>query len=105
MNGATTEHLVSTIRPPKIVISTSAGTSQNFFRASMNASRSFTNDIAPSKRLLERLRGRSGFTARDPVGVLARPPHPHRIDAEGAHQQPGWNDRDEIHAAEKDRIG
>ena len=41
MNGATTEPLVSTIKPPKIVISTSTGRSQNFFRAIMNAGQPF----------------------------------------------------------------
>src|SRR6266513_1318467 len=99
MNGATTEPLVSTIRPPKMVISTSAGRSQNFFRASINAAMSFRNDIQTSKRLFERLRGRSCFAASDPVCVLAFTPEPHRIDPERPHYQPGRHDRDQIHPA------
>src|SRR3954470_22995658 len=105
MNGATTEPFVSTIRPPKMVIKTSAGRSQNFFRASMNAAISFRNDIIPSKRLFQRLRGGTALTARDPVRVSARPPQAHGIDAEHAHHQSGGDDRDRIHATEKDRIG
>src|ERR1041385_1967664 len=104
MKGATTEPLVSTINPPKMVISTSTGTSQNFFRASMNAAMSFRNDIITSERLFERLRGRSALAARDPVALPATP-QPHRIDAEGAHHQAGRHNRDDIHAAEKNRIG
>src|SRR5947207_15202932 len=105
MNGATTEPLVKTISPPKIVISTSAGRSQNFFRASMNATMSFTNDIETSKRLFQRLCGRSALAARDPVRVLDLAPDTHRIDPECAHQQPGRNNGDRIHPAKKDRIG
>src|SRR6476469_7427693 len=105
MNGATTEPLVSTIRPPKMVISTSTGTSQNFLRASMNAAMSLTNDIIPSERLFQRLRGRAAAAAGDPVTASTRPAQPHRIDAERAHHQTGRHDRNRIHAAEKDRIG
>src|SRR3954463_14364397 len=103
MNGATTEPLVSTIRPPKIVISTSTGRSQNFFRAIMNAAMSLRNDIIPSERLFQRLRGRAGLIARNPVGVPPWPPLPHRIDTERTHHQSGGHDRDDVHAAEKDR--
>src|SRR5689334_19698926 len=105
MNGATTEPLVSTIRPPKMVISTSTGRSQNFFRASMNAAMSFKNDIVPSERLLQRLRGRAAFAARNPIARAAWAPQSHGIDAECAHHQAGRHDRDHVHAAEKDRIG
>src|SRR6185369_6056482 len=105
MNGATTEPLVNTISPPKIVISTSAGSSQNFLRASMNAAMSLRNDIETSKRLFQRLRSRSALVARDPVAVAARAPQSHRIDPERAHHQSGRHDRNRVHAAEKDRIG
>src|SRR6478609_5107840 len=105
MNGATTEPLVSTIKPPKMVISTSTGRSQNFFRASMNAAMSFRNDIVPSEWLFQRLRGRTALAARNPVTVSARPPQPHGIDAERAHHQAGRHDRDHVHSAKKDRIG
>src|SRR5436305_15202683 len=100
MNGATTEPLVKTISPPKMVISTSAGRSQNFFRASMNATMSFRNDITTSEGLFQRLRGRPAFSTRNPVGVPAFAPQPHRIDAERAHHQSGRHDRDQVHAAE-----
>src|SRR4051812_1879311 len=105
MNGATTEHLATTISPPKIVISTSAGTSQTFFRASMNASISLRKDIEPSERFFERLRGRSSLAARDPVAFPARPAHSHRIDPERAHQQTSRHDGNHVHAAKEDRIG
>src|SRR5882757_2847126 len=105
MNGATTEPLVSTISPPKITISTSTGSSQNFFRASMNAAMSFRNDITPSKRLLERLGGRSALLARDPVSPVRLAAHPHRVDAEQAHRKAGRDDRPHIHGAKEDRIG
>src|SRR5688572_30386146 len=105
MNGATTEPLVSTIRPPKIVISTSAGTSQNFFRASMNAAISFKNDIIPSERLFQRLRARAPLAARNPEGLSPRTPQSHRVDPEQAHHQAGRHDRDRIHPTEKDWIG
>src|SRR4051794_25292594 len=105
MNGATTEPLVSTIRPPKIVISTSTGRSQNFFRAIMNAAMSLRNDIIPSERLLQRLGGRAAPVACNPVCVSARPSLSHRINTERAHHQASRQDRDHVHSAEKDRIG
>src|SRR3954470_5027774 len=105
MNGATTEPLVSTIRPPKIVISTSTGRSQNFFRAIMNAAMSLRNDIIPSERLLQRLGGRAALVAYNPVCVPAWPPLAHRIDAERSHHQTRRHDRDHVHATQKDRIG
>src|SRR4051812_45259594 len=100
MNGATTEPLVSTISPPKIVVSTSAGMSQNFFRASMNAAMSFRNDIEPSERLFERLRGRAAFIARNPIGVSTWAPHAQRVHPEDAHHQAGWHNGDHIHPPE-----
>src|SRR4051812_25849157 len=105
MNGATTEPLVSTIRPPKIVISTSTGSSQNFFRAIMNAAMSLRNDIIPSERFLQRLCGRAALVACDPVRLSAWSPPTHRVDPERAHHQAGRHDRDHIHPAEKNRIG
>src|ERR1043165_6031911 len=105
MKGATTEPFVRTIRPPKMVISTNTGTSQNFFRAIMNAAMSFRNDIIPSERPLQRLRSRAALLARYPVRVPARPSPSHGINAEGAHHQASRHDRDRIHPAEKDRIG
>src|SRR5947208_11641442 len=105
MNGATTEPLVSTIRPPKIVIRTSTGRSQNFFRAIMNAAMSLRNDIIPSERLLQRLCARTALVACNPVCVSAWAPPAHRIDAERAHHQSSRHDRDHVHATQKDRIG
>src|SRR5947199_8368191 len=105
MNGATTEPLVSTIRPPKIVISRSTGSSQNFFRAIMNAAMSLRNDIIPSERLLQRLGGRAALVARNPVCLSPRPSLPHRIDTERPHHQARRHDRDHVHTAEEDRIG
>src|SRR3954465_12825355 len=101
MNGATTEPLVSTMRPPKIVISTSTGSSQNFFRAIMNAAMSFRNDIIPSERLLQRLGSRAGLVACNPVCISARPSLSHRIDTERAHHQASRHDRDHVHATQK----
>src|ERR1041384_7898367 len=105
MNGATTDPLVSTIRPPKIGISTSAGTSQNFLRASMNAAISFRKDIIPSEWLFERFSARASLAARNPERLAPWAPQPHRVDAERPHHQPGRHDCDRIHPAEKDWVG
>src|SRR5882672_10821553 len=105
MNGATTEPLVSTISPPKITISTSTGSSQNFFRATMNAAMSLRNDITTSKRLLERLGRRSGLLARDPIGAVRLAAHSHRVDAEQPHREAGRDDGTNIHGAQKERTG
>src|ERR1700738_4736053 len=105
MNGATTEPLVSTISPPKMTISTSTGSSQNFFRASMKAAMSFRNDIGTSKRLLERFTRRRGLGARDPIRAVRLAAHPHRVDAEQPHREAGRDDRADVHEPEEDRIG
>src|SRR5690349_21662071 len=101
MKGATTEPLVSTIRPPKMVISTKTGRSQNFFRAIMNAAMSFRNDIIPSEWLFQRLRGRAPLVAHDPIGLAPRPPQAHGIDPERPHHQAGRDNRHDVHAAKK----
>src|SRR5713226_292633 len=48
MNGATAEPCASTIRPPRITITSRIGMSQYFLRVRMYAHNSLRNDMAPS---------------------------------------------------------
>ena len=107
MNGATAEPLVSTIRPPKIAISTSTGSSQNFFPRQHERGHVFQERHHPLRTAFPAtaavdaalLRARSSSCCRAarriPIGSTPN----------SAHHQPGRHDRDRIHRAEKDRIG
>src|SRR3954469_15293184 len=105
MNGATTEPLASTSRPPNSAIMTRTGASQNFLRARRKPHSSATNSIGaiPPKRSVlvdHGLRRRARRLADDPVaGGLGLPAAGHWGVLLGPHQVA---DRDEDRAVEQE---
>src|SRR5258706_9587639 len=90
MNGATTDPLASTSRPPSTTVMTMIGRSQNLRRTTMKRHIWVTYSIAVSSRVLEQILeavlGRTGRVAAQPVALRRRVPGPlHRVPAEAAH--------------------
>src|SRR3954467_15695586 len=105
MNGATTEPLASTSRPPNSAIMTRTGASQSFFRTRRKPHSSATNSISAvpplgSVLVHHGLRRRARRLARDPVaGGLGLPAAAHRVVPLGLHQEA---DRDEDRRVEQE---
>src|SRR3954452_1979423 len=105
MNGATTEPLASTSRPPNSAIMTRTGASQNFLRARRKPHSSATNSISAvpplgSVLVHHGLRRRARRLARDPVaGGLGLPAAAHRVVPLRTHQVA---DRDEDGGVEQE---
>src|SRR4051794_5396303 len=105
MNGATTEPLASTSRPPNSAIMTRTGASQNFLRARRKPHSSATNSIGAvslwrSVLVDHGLRRRARRLARDPVaGGLGLPAAAHRVVPLRTHQAA---DRDEDGGVEQE---
>src|SRR5262249_28477489 len=96
MNGAMTDPLLSTTRPPKIAIITITGSIQNFLRTRRKAHNSRMNDIgaAASELLLHRFRAWARWLPQDPVtggGFVTL--QPQCVATDRSHGKSDWNHR------------
>src|SRR5438552_12227211 len=104
MNGATTDPLVRTTRPPNTAMTTSSGMSQNFLRARMNPIRSLIKDIGTSERLLERIDGGALLVLLDPIAIAPLASAPHRVNPERAHDKTGRDHAEHEYGSEEKRV-
>src|SRR6516164_2920644 len=103
MNGATADPLVSTSSAPKIAMTISTGSSQNFLRTRRNPQNSPRKAIM-SVLPFEGFRRRTGRLAREPVALGLRfEATPERIVPELPHQEADRHDAAEENEAENDR--
>src|SRR3954452_20614713 len=109
MNGATTEPLASTSRPPNSAIMTRTGTSQNFLRTRRKPHSSATNSIGavPPKRSVlvhHGLGRRPRRLARDPIaGGLRLSAVAHRVVLPGPHEVADRHEHRRVEQEEHDR--